>query len=141
MAKVQFFSKKSKPQSFLRKKEKTQTDKPNSVAFGLSLKASSFIWALIHINALSAYPPALGLQPSGAGLHGISTRGVYPRLLLPVACLHSYPQVFTLTQKWAVIFCDTFRQRIRTLCPAVSWRDAVRCSDFPQEVAKNCFLR
>jgi len=117
MAKVQFFPKKSKPQPFLRKKEKTQTDKPNSVTFGLSLKASSFIWAFTHINALSAYPPALGLQPSGAGLHGISTRGVYPKPLLPAACLRAYLQVFTLTQNGR-LFSATLSVRALSTLPS-----------------------
>ena len=69
-----------------------------------------------------------------AGLHGISTHGVYPCLLLPLtACaltahFHPYPTGKGVT----VIFCDTFRNNfLLKSFPLVKWRDALRCSDFP----------
>ena len=60
------------------KQEKTQVDKPNSVLCTEALSLYHLSRLGVTSPALSAYPPALGEQPSSAGLHGISTHKVYP---------------------------------------------------------------
>lgn len=80
--------------SILLKTEKKQLQayKPNPV---LPKKPLPFIQANSHPLALSVYPPTLseqlfGLRKIHAGIRDISTRKVYPLLLLPTITVRSY---------------------------------------------------
>ena len=66
--------------------------KPCKPDFVLRIAAEllPFIWMLHCCNILSAYPQASGEQPSNACLLGISSRKVYPQLLLPITIVRSY---------------------------------------------------
>ena len=100
-------------------KKALQTCKPDSVC-SPKRTASSFIWENIHTFPLAAYPPR-PVQPEGGppgratrvplrrrGLHGISTREVYPRHRLPAGVVRSYRTFSPLPRHvGAVIFCDT----------------------------------
>jgi len=63
----------------------------------------------ITLRNQSAYPPASGEQPSGAGIRGISACKVYPLYALLHTAVGSYPTFSPFSRvSRIVIFCGTF---------------------------------
>lgn len=75
------------------------------------------------------------LRRSGAqGVHGISTREVYPPSGLRRSAVRSYRTFSPLPQALrpeAVIFCDPICASTVVETPPVRWRGALCCPDFP----------
>lgn len=110
-----------------------QTYKPDSVPLRLIQWLPSFISFCRHRQNLATYPPGLGEQPSGPGLHGLAIHEVYPLCASPHKAVGSYPTLFTLTpiKSRRYCLCGTFYCSVLPEHLPVKKRGALYCPDFP----------
>lgn len=127
-------------------KKSFQICKPDSV---LRLHEASVIYLVPVAVPGSALPTPLAPFPPkrneavraahSQGVHGISTRKVYPPQRLPAAVVRSYhtfsPLPRSENQNAAVIFCDTFYAFPFGKTPSVRRCGALCCPDFPPRKA------
>lgn len=128
--------------------KKTRTCKPDSVAPGCPGGSAIYLTPVVAGRRLRCLPPLYHPRATGVpagypvgrqGVHGISTRKVYPPRQLPAPVVRSYHTFSPLPQAEnrhaAVIFCDTFCTPPKSGIPSVRRCGALCCPDFPPRKA------